>query len=193
MAMQYLVEPGTTLEFETETMEFTATPAETGDRYSVRMTVTPGGGPGIRGFGPHIHDGSTEIFTCISGTMTYRFGRGFGELMPGGRLEVPPGTVHGFKNTGDDPLIANVDIVFGSQGPTAETDFVPIGVTIARLLKEGKISRFTGLPPILQLAVVEAAYPKAMREAGIPGLVMPALGWLGRRLGYKADPFENAP
>ena len=41
MVMQFLVEPGTTLEFETETMEFIATPAETGDRYSVRMTVTP--------------------------------------------------------------------------------------------------------------------------------------------------------
>jgi uncharacterized cupin superfamily protein len=47
------------------------------------MRVTPGGGLGIEGFGPHIHDGSTEIFTCISGTMTYRFGRDFGELSSG--------------------------------------------------------------------------------------------------------------
>ena len=190
--MRYVVEPGTILKFETETMEFIATPRETGDRYRVRMTVTPGGGPGVRGFGPHIHDGSTEIFTCISGTMTYRLGREFGELGPGGRIAVPPGNVHGFKNTGDDPLIADVEIVFAPPGPTPETDFVPIGVTVARLLEEGKISRFTGLPPILQLAVVEDAYPKAMREAGLPGLLMPPLAWLGRRLGYKADPFADA-
>jgi hypothetical protein len=43
------VEPGTILKFPTETMEITATPEQTGDRYWVKMTVSPGGGPGIKG------------------------------------------------------------------------------------------------------------------------------------------------
>ena len=42
-------------------------------------------------------------------------------------------------------------------------------------MAEGKKSRFTGYTPILQLAVVEYATPKAMREAGLPGVVMLAL------------------
>ena len=185
-------EPGTVLNFPTETMEITATPDQTGDRYKLKMTVTPGGGPGIKGFGPHIHDGSTEIFNIVSGTMTYRLGRDFGDLGAGDRVEIPPGTVHGFKNPGDEPLVVDVEIVFGDGGPTLETDPVPVGATISRLMAEGKKSRITGYTPILQLAVVEYATPKAMREAGLPGVVMPALAWLGRRVGYKADPFETS-
>lgn len=186
------VEPGTILKFPTETMEITATPEQTGDRYTVGMTVSPRGGPGIKGFGPHIHDGSTEIFSIVSGSMTYRLGRDFGELGVGDRVEIPPGTVHGFKNSGAEPLVVGVEIVFGSGGPGAGADPVPVGVTISRLMAEGKTSRITGYPPLLQLAVVEYATPKAMREAGLAGVVMPALAWLGRRVGYKADPFATA-
>ena len=187
--MPYLVEPGTVLEFETETMTINATPAQTGDRYRVRLVATPGGGPGVKGFGPHIHDGTTEAFTVVSGIMQYRRGRTLSEAEPGERVEILPGEVHGFKNIGSEELIVDVEIVFGPDGPTPESDPVPVGVTIDRMLKEGKVSRLTGYPPILQMAVVEYATPRAMREAGVPGLVMPALAWLGRRMGYKPDPF----
>lgn len=42
---------------------------------------------------------------------------------------------------------------------------------------------------MFQLAVIEAAYPEAMKEIGIAGLLMPALAAVGKMLGYKADPF----
>lgn len=188
--MGYLVERGSILRLGKETMEVTSTPAETGDRYTVRMTVDPGGGPGVRGFGPHIHDGFTEAFTVVSGAMRYRHGREISEAGRGDRIEVPPGEVHGFRNIGGDELAVDVEIVFGVDGPTPETDPFPLGVTVARLMEEGRISRLTGYPPILQLAVVEYDTPRATREAGVPGLVMPLLAWLGRRLGYKPDPYS---
>ena len=125
--------------------------------YNVRMTVTPGGGPGIKGFGPHVHDGSTESFNIVSGSMTYRLGRDRGELGKGDQVEIPAGTVHGFKNLGDEPLVVDVEIVFDAGGPTPDTDPVPMGVTVSRLMQEGKRSRITGYTPILQLAVVEYA------------------------------------
>jgi hypothetical protein len=50
-----------------------------------------------------------------------------------------------------------------------ETDPVPVGLTISRLMAEGKRSRITGYTPILQLAVVEYDTPRAMREAGLAG------------------------
>lgn len=190
--MSYLVEPGSVLNLGKETMEITGTPVETGDRYTVRMTVETGGGPGVRGFGPHIHDGFTEAFTVVSGAMKYRLGRQISEAGPGDLVVVPPGSVHGFKNIGDDELAVDVEIVFGADGPTPEIDPMPLGVIVARLMKEGKKSRLTGYPPILQLAVVEYNTPRATREAGIPGMVMPSLAWLGRRLGYKPDPFVTA-
>ncbi len=188
--MKFLVEPGSVLNLGKEQMEFRATPVETGDRYLVRMTVEVGGGPGVRGFGPHIHDGFTEVFNVVAGRMKYRNGGDTGTARPGDRIEVPPGYAHGFKNVGDDELAVDVEIKFGPDGPTPETDPVPLGVTVARLMQEGKVSRLTGFPPIMQLAVVEYETPKATREAGLAGLLMPPLAWLGRRLGYKPDPFE---
>lgn len=187
--MAFTVQPGTVLRFATETFEFLSTPEETGDRYIVRLTASPGGGPGIKGFGPHVHAGSTEIFTCLSGVMAYRLGRKIATLTTGETVEVPPGSVHGFKNTGAHPLILEVHIVFGSERPQPETDPVPLAVTVSRLLEAGRVSRLTGYPPILQLAVTECAYPSAMKEAGLPGLLMPPLAWLGRRRGYEPDPF----
>jgi len=189
--MPYMVEAGTVLRFESETMEFTATPGDTGDRYRLTMTVTPGGGPGIKGFGPHIHDGTTEAFTIVSGTMRYRLGRDVSDVGAGTRVEVPPGAVHGFVNPGDEPLVAEVEIIFGPDGPDPADDPVPIGVIVARLIEEGPVSRITGYPPILQLAVVEAGWPRGMREAGLAGVVMPVLARLGRLRGYRPNPFAS--
>ena len=181
-----MVKVGTVFEFSAETTEVLATPKETGDRYRARVTAPPGGGPGIRGLGPHTHPGLVEIFQCISGTMTARLGRRISDLAPGERLEVPPGTVHGFKNTGEEPLIVDVDIVFTPPGPRPEADLMAIGVAVAGLVKDGKVSRWTGFPPILQMAVLEDAYPEAMKEAGIAGKLMAPLAALGRLRGYRS-------
>ena len=118
--------------------------------------------------------------------MTARPGRRISDLAPGERLEVPPGTVHGFKNTGEEHLVAEVDIVFTPPGPRPEADLMAIGVAIAGLVKDGKVSGWTGFPPILQMAVIEDAYPEAMKEAGIAGMLMPSLAALGRLRGNRS-------
>lgn len=128
-----MVEPGTILQFSDETTEVLSTPAETGDRYQIRLTTPPGGGPGIKGFGPHTHPGLTESFHCVSGEMTARLGRELREMVPGDRMDVPPGEVHGFTNPGDDPLVLDVDLVFTPPGPRPEADLIAIGVAIDRL------------------------------------------------------------
>jgi mannose-6-phosphate isomerase-like protein (cupin superfamily) len=48
--------------------------------------------------------------------MTVRVGNELVDLSPGGVVEVPAGTVHGFINTGIEPLVAEVDLVFTSPG-----------------------------------------------------------------------------
>jgi len=181
-----MVKVGMVFEDPGETTEVLATPDETGDRYRVRLTVTPGGGPGIRGFGPHTHPGLVEIFQCVSGTMTARLGRQISNLEPGDRLEVSPGIVHGFKNTGEEPLIVYVDMVFTPPGPRPEADLMAIGVAIAGLIRDGKASRWTGFPPMLQFAVIGEARPEAMKFTGIAGLLMPSLAALGRLRGYRS-------
>ena len=111
-----MIEPGRVIEFPDEVSEVVATPATTGDRYRVIGTTPPGGGIGLNGFGPHRHPGLIEVFHCVSGNMTVRVGNELVDLSPGGVVEVPAGTVHGFINTGIEPLVAEVDLVFTSPG-----------------------------------------------------------------------------
>ena len=101
-------------------------------------------------------------------------------------MEVPAGTVHGFKNTGDEPAVMDVDMVFTPPGPRPEADLMAIGVAIAGLARDGKVSRRTGYPPILQFAVLAQAHPEAMKFPGIAGLLMPPLAALGRLRGYRS-------
>ena len=181
-----MVRPGTVFEDPSERTEVLATPEETGDRYRIRVTVVPGGGPGIRGSGIHTHPGLVEIFQCVSGTMTARFGRDISQLDPGNRLEIPAGIVHGFKNPGDEPLVVDVDMVFTPPGPRPEADPMATSVAIEALARDGKVSRRTGFPPVLQFAVIAEAHPEAMKLTGIAGLLMPSLAALGRLRGYES-------
>ncbi len=118
--------------------------------------------------------------------MTARLGRNISQLDPGNRLEVPAGIVHGFKNTGDEPAVVDVDMVFTPPGPRPEADLMAIGVAIDGLAKDGKVSRRTGFPPVLQFAVIADAHPEAMKFTGIAGMLMPSLATLGRLRGYKS-------
>ncbi len=61
-----------------------------------------------------------------------------------------------------------------------------IGVAMTGLIRDGNVSRWTGFPPILQLAVIEDVCPEAMKEAGIAGILMPTLAALGRLRGYRS-------
>lgn len=189
--MQSTVEPGTVFEDPSEVTEVLATPDQTGDRYQLRLTVRPGGGPGLRGLGPHLHPGLIETFSCVSGSMAIRHGRRIATLRPGGRLEVPAGVVHGFKNTGKTPLIVDVDLVFTPPGPRPEADLLPIGIAISELVARGDVGRFTGYPPLLHLAVIEGSRRQAMRHPGLAGMIMSALAFLGRLRGYKSNVDEG--
>lgn len=174
--------------FPTETTEVLSSPGETGDRYRARVTAPPGGGPGITGSGPHAHPGLVEVFRCVSGTMTARLGRDVFTVPPGEVIEVAPGVVHGFVNAGEDDLVVAVDIVFTPPGPRPEADLVVFGHLVDRLVSEGRVSRRTGLPSMLQMAVLlHDRFPEAMTPPGLASHLMGPLARLGRLTGLSAD------
>ncbi|MGD2043474.1 MAG: cupin domain-containing protein [Acidimicrobiia bacterium] len=169
-----------------EKTEVLATPSETGDRYQIRLTIRPGKGPGVRGSGVHTHPGLTEEFRCISGAGKVRLGRAVSDLNPGDEVVVGPGTAHGLKNTEDEPLVLDTDLVFTAPGPRPEADLMMIGTVIAGLVQDGKASRWTGYPPLLQMAVIQDAHPEAMQPTGLTRFLVPVLAALGRIRGYRS-------
>ena len=179
---------GTVFETPLETSEIVATPETTGDRYRIRATALEGGGPGIRGDGPHTHPGLVEVFRVVSGKMTLRLRKDFLNLGPGDEAEVPSGVVHGFVNPGPEPLVIDVDFVFTPPGPRPEADVVRFSAVLDALTRAGHVSRRSGMPSWSQMAVLLSdRFPEAAAQPGISGLLMRFLAVWGRLRGLRSE------
>ena len=178
---------GTVLALGGETSEVIDSPETTGDRYRVRTTVVAGGGPGIKGDGPHTHPGLVEAFRVVSGRMTVRLGRKLVQLGPGDEAEVPRGVLHGFVNPGPDPLEVVIDLVFTPPGPRPEADLVRFAFLLDRLAHDGQVGR-GGTPSWAQMALLlRERFPQAMAQPGLGGLLMKALAVWGHLRGLRTE------
>jgi mannose-6-phosphate isomerase-like protein (cupin superfamily) len=177
---------GTVMRFPTETFEVLANPGTTGDRYRIGLTAPAGGGPGIKGDGPHTHPGLIDIFRVVSGQMTARVGRDLFEMRPGDRKGVPAGVAHGFVNSGDELLEVEVDVVYTPPGLRAEADATSFARIVAGLIEDGHVSHRTGHPSLSQIAVLLAdRSPEAMAQPGLGGALMGRLAACGRFRGMR--------
>jgi quercetin dioxygenase-like cupin family protein len=181
---------GALIDIGDHTVEVLADPSETGDRYRLRIEADPGG-PGIRGDFPHVHPSLVETFTCVSGDMVVRVGRHTSSLPEGATAEVAPGSVHGFLNTGSATLVVDSEVVF-PNGYSAAEDLLDFAAAYDRLRTRGPVSRRTGQPPLLDMAVLAHAHRRAMVQPGIAGALMGPLALLGRRLGHRPDTDPDA-
>jgi mannose-6-phosphate isomerase-like protein (cupin superfamily) len=175
---------GTVLDIGDHTVEVLASPAETGDRYLLRIVAEPGG-PGIKGDFPHIHPVLVETFQCVSGEMVARVGRDIVEVSPGEKIEVAAGQVHGFLNTGTSNLVADSEVIF-LQGYRIEDDLMRFAAIYDQLRRQGPVKPKTGEPPLLQMAVLTRTYRRVLRQPSIAGLLIPPLALVGRLRGYRA-------
>lgn len=137
----------------------------------------------------HIHPLQEERFEVISGTLR---GRVAGKELsgnPGDKFVVPAGTPHTWWNSGDDELHFVAEV-----RPALRTD--AFFETFFGLAQDGKVSRKTGLPNPLRLAMMMHAFRKEIILARPPRRVQAVLFGLlasiGRLLGYEAEyPYPN--
>ena len=184
-----MLDIGTVLDIGDHRVEVMGNPESHGDRYVVRIDADPGG-PGIKGPFPHSHPALVETFKCISGDMIIRSGKEVSELPVGAKVEVPEGQVHGVLNVGADQLIVESEVIF-PRGYTPDIDLLAFGATYDRLRREKPLSRITGEPAVLQMAVLLDAYRDAQRQPGVMGLLFATLAPIGRLAGYRSNPFDD--
>jgi mannose-6-phosphate isomerase-like protein (cupin superfamily) len=182
-----IIPAGTRIDIGDHSVEILATPADTGDRYCLRIVAEPGGGPGIDGDDPHIHPSLVETFVCVSGSMRALVGRRLLDVVPGQRIEVPARTRHGFINAGDTPLEVESEVIFLPPGYRADADLMGFAATYDRLRGAPNVDPRTGEPPMLQMAVLTDAYRSAVLPAGIAGALIRPLALVGRLRGYRPD------
>lgn len=178
---------GTLLDIGDHSVEVLETPLETGDRYRLRIVAEPGGGPGIEGDDPHIHPMLRETFTCVSGSMRVLLGKELTDLEPGRMVEVPAGSVHGFVNSGDVPLVVESDVIFLPPGYRPDVDLMSFAAIYDRLRRLPNVDAHTGEPPTLQMAVLTDAFRGGVMPAGIAGRIIRPLAFVGRLRGYRPE------
>ncbi len=184
-----MLAPGTTLDIGDHSVEVLANPGGLGDRYLLRIDADPGA-PGIDGDFPHLHPSLVETFTCISGSMTARVGKIMSRVEVGEKVEVAPGAVHGFENTGQDRLIVESEVIFpGGYDPAL--DLMRFARIYDRLRRERPVGRRTGEPSLLQMAVLTHEWRAVIRQPGVAGAMVSALAAVGRLAGYRPDPFPT--
>jgi quercetin dioxygenase-like cupin family protein len=146
--------------------------------------------PGAFVAAEHIHPRQEERFEVVSGTLR---GRVAGKELakgPGERVVVAAGTPHVWWNSGDEELHVGVEV-------RPALRFENFFETFCGLAQDGKVDTKTGLPNLLQMAVIMRAYQDVLVLARPPRPVQTvlfgALAPVGRLLGYKSDhPYPDA-
>jgi quercetin dioxygenase-like cupin family protein len=160
-----------------ERSEVLATPAQTGDRYVLRLNLAG------RAKGPerHVHPGLVESFLVRRGSVGFKLGREASTLGPGESRQVPSGAVHGLWSAGDEPAELDVEVIFTPPGPRPEADLVWLGEWYGRLSRHGR-------PSLLQMAVLLEEYSEAFAlplPAGLQLAVVRPLAALGHLRGHR--------
>ena len=131
----------------------------------------------------HIHPQQEERFEVIAGTLRARIAGKEIDGGPGTKLTVPPGIPHVWWNAGDDELHVLAEVLPALR-------FEDFFESFFGLAQDGKVSPKTGLPNLLQMAVLLRAHREEITLARPPQLVQTvvfgALAAIGRPLGYKA-------
>ena len=159
-----------------ERLTFVKTAADTdGELLVVDLELSPKGHvPGA-----HLHPIQEERFEVTKGTMSFRKGLRIITARAGDTVVVPPGTIHRFKNSGDGPARARVEIK-----PALRME--ELFETAVALAREGRTTA-TGTPRPLDLALFMREFEDEVSAPLIPRwaarAAMAPFVWLGRRRG----------
>lgn len=151
-----------------------------GKLFQAELYLPPGGFVAAA----HIHPRQEERFEIIAGTLRGRIAGKELTRKAGENLIVPAGMPHVWWNAGDDELH-----VLGEVRPALRTE--SFFESFFGLAQDGQVHPKTGLPNLLQMAVLLRAYRHEIILAQPPQVVQTllfgALAPIGRVFRYKAE------
>jgi quercetin dioxygenase-like cupin family protein len=162
-----------------ERIEFLRTAADTdGELLEFELELSADG----RVPGAHVHPEQEERFHVLEGKMKFRLGMRTIVAEAGESVVVPAGRVHKFKNAGDGPARARVEV-------EPALDMEDLLYTSAELAHEGNVMS-SGMPKPLHLALFVKRFRREVRAPFPPASMVHAalapLAALARRRGYDA-------
>jgi quercetin dioxygenase-like cupin family protein len=152
------------------------TPADsTGGAYvEMDCVVSPGSGTMI-----HYHPRQEETYDVLEGTLDVSLHGQWRQVQAGESLTVPPGAVHGFRNT-SGTSVRFVNIHRPALGFQEHLE------TVDRLTRAGKVRGTKDIRSLIYLSMsaVEHEPDVPVRP---PHLAIKTLAAIGRRLGFRLD------
>ncbi|MHB1132802.1 MAG: cupin domain-containing protein [Chloroflexota bacterium] len=150
-----------------------------GELLQLDAVFRPGGSEGPES----VHPRQEERFQVLSGTFSTRVGGKLSCLGAGEELTVPRGAAHTRWNEGDE----EAHVILEMRPALKTEEWLE---TFYGLARDGKTNRKTGMPALLQTAVILNQYPDEIRLAQPPywlqWIIFGVLALVGRRLGYRA-------
>lgn len=172
-----------------ERIVFRQTAADTGgELLAIDLVLSPDGHvPGA-----HVHPQQEERFEVVSGRIQFRMGLRKIVAEAGDVVTVPAGRVHKFKNAGDGPAHARVEV-------RPALNMEDLFETTVSLAEDGRTNR-KGMPKPLDLALFVDRFENEVRApfppAGVVRLLMAPLRHVARRRGrgrrYEAPRLRTA-
>ena len=163
-----------------ERIEFLDTAQDTGGA-SLRMDLLVGN----RGFAAaeHVHKEQDERFEILSGRFRYRLDGVEREAEAGEVVEIPKGARHVWWNAGEEDLRTIIEFRPALRSEEFFESYFALG-------KDGRTDPKTGMPNLLQTAVLLREFKEEIHLAKPPLLVQKivfgTLAIVGRLLGYRA-------
>ena len=130
-----------------------------GKRIVIDLYLRPGGGMIERHYHPTIH----ERFKVIQGEVSYTLNGVEASAQPGQTVDIPPGTLHSFWNSGSSEGLIRFDV----QPAERFAALIKNGFALAQ---DGKTDA-TGKPGILQIALMAREFDDVVRYDMGPRLV----------------------
>jgi quercetin dioxygenase-like cupin family protein len=158
--------------------EVTGAAADSGGEFVAMQFTLP---PSMVAPPPHVHDGLTEEYEVLEGTLSVMSGGSWTTLGPGESASIPPDTIHTFKNrSGATVRLRNVH-----RPPARFEDFIE---HISRLMRARRISRPRDPRIPIYLSMILLEYPDTLAPGRVRERVgLNALAGIGRLLGFRTD------
>ena len=141
--------------------------------FDVVTDLYPGGTSAI-----HIHPQQEEIYEVTEGEIEVYLEKRWRTLKAGERVTIPKGTIHAFRNFGNQKATA-----FNSHNPGLR--FGEMLETIQEHINEGKITSTKGFRNLAYMSSIMVNYKDVMITIQPPSFVITLMANLGKLFGYK--------
>ena len=126
----------------------------------------------------HSHPKQEEYLTVLEGVLEVFKDKKWNQLLPGGKIFIPKGAAHTYRNRSNDKCIFEYVI-------TPEGSFSEMMVTLEQLSKDRKLTSTKDFKSLIYMSMTFGKYKNDVKSVAPPPFVMSFFAMIGKLKGYR--------